>query len=64
MRLQLALETLEERHRVGRRARKAADHALLELADLSRVRLDDLRALRDLAVADEELQNSERGEVA
>ena len=49
----LGLEPLEERHRVGRRARKAAHDALLERAHLARVVLEDLRAVADLAVANQ-----------
>mmetsp|Transcript_27470 Transcript_27470/g.110031 ORF Transcript_27470/g.110031 Transcript_27470/m.110031 type:complete len:298 (-) Transcript_27470:9-902(-) len=51
--LELTLEALQERERVGRRAREAREDAVAEPADLLRVALDDERALRDHAVADE-----------
>ena len=54
--LQLHLEPLEERHRIGGRAGETADHALFELPHLACVRLDDLVAQRDLTVANKELR--------
>mmetsp|Transcript_26485 Transcript_26485/g.67152 ORF Transcript_26485/g.67152 Transcript_26485/m.67152 type:complete len:374 (+) Transcript_26485:311-1432(+) len=52
--LQLALEALEERERVGRAAREAHDHVVLEPSHLARVALHHGGAERDLTVRDHE----------
>src|SRR6185369_10636580 len=50
--VELGFEALEQGERVGRRARKAGEHAIVvDAANLARGRLDDDVAERDLAVA-------------